>query len=120
MSKILKDVKLPINDDLNEHLKWLMPNHGEYRILRQSVDARKKHSPHFVYTLEVAEGEEKLQVEEFSLSQKTKLPANFKKPIIVGSGPAGLFAALRANFSNVEATLPNALRASINFGAMAN
>ncbi len=95
MSKIFKDVKLPINDDLNEHLKWLMPNHGEYRILRQSVDARKKHSPHFVYTLEVADEGETLQLEEFSLTQKTKLPANFKKPIIVGSGPAGLFAALR-------------------------
>lgn len=76
-------------------MAWLMPNHGEYRILRQSVDARKKHSPHFVYTVEVAEKDEILKLEKFELPKVNKLPANFQKPIIVGSGPAGLFAALR-------------------------
>lgn len=95
MSKIFKDLKLPIDQELEEHLSWLMPEHGEYRILRQSVDARKKHSPHFVYTVEVAEKNETLKIEKFELEKISKLPANFKKPIIVGSGPAGLFAALR-------------------------
>lgn len=95
MSKIFKDLKLPIDQELKEHLAWLMPNHGEYRILRQSVDARKKHSPHFVYTVEVAEKDEILTLEKFELPRINKLPANFQKPIIVGSGPAGLFAALR-------------------------
>ncbi|MEQ1723763.1 MAG: FAD-dependent protein, partial [Pseudobdellovibrio sp.] len=95
MSKIFKDLKLPIDQELNEHLAWLVPNHGEYRILRQSVDARKKHSPHFVYTIEVAEKDEILSLEKFELPPIQKLPPNFKKPIIVGSGPAGLFAALR-------------------------
>lgn len=95
MSKIFKDLKLPIDQDLAEHLAWLAPNHGEYRILRQSVDARKKHSPHFVYTIEVADNDEVLKIEEFHLKTIAKLPANFQKPIIIGSGPAGLFAALR-------------------------
>lgn len=95
MSKIFKDLKLPIDQDLSEHLAWLMPQHGEYRILRQSVDARKKHSPHFVYTIEVAEDGEELKIENFELTQLKQLPAQFQKPIIVGSGPAGLFAALR-------------------------
>ncbi len=95
MSKIFKDLKLPIDQDLAEHLAWLAPDHGEYRILRQSVDARKKHSPHFVYTVEVADKDEILRLEEFSLPKIQKLPADFQKPIIVGSGPAGLFAALR-------------------------
>lgn len=95
MSKIFKDLKLPIEQDLAEHLAWLMPQHGEYRILRQSVDARKKHSPHFVYSVEVAEKDEVLKVEKFELVPVKKLPASFQKPIIVGSGPAGLFAALR-------------------------
>lgn len=95
MSKIFKDIKIKIEDDLEQHLSWLMPNHGPYRILKQSVDARQKHSPHFVYSVEVAEQNEELKLEEFSLERLTKLPANFKKPIVVGTGPAGLFAALR-------------------------
>lgn len=95
MSKIFKDIKLPIDQDLSEHLLWLMPESGGYRILRQSVDARKKHSPHFVYTVEVAEQGETLKTEAFSLPRISKLPATFQKPIIIGSGPAGLFAALR-------------------------
>lgn len=95
MSKIFKDIKLNINQELTEHLAWLMPNHGPYRILRQSVDARKKHSPHFVYTVEVAEAGEELKLEKFELPKVAKLPPSFEKPIIVGTGPAGLFAALR-------------------------
>lgn len=95
MSKIFKDLKLPIDQELSDHLSWLMPDHGEYRILRQSVDARKKHSPHFVYTVEVAEKDEILKVEKFELKPISKLPLGFQKPIIIGSGPAGLFAALR-------------------------
>lgn len=95
MSKIFKDLKLPIDQDLAEHLAWLVPQHGEYRILRQSVDARKKHSPHFVYTVEVADQDEILKIEKFELPPLAKLPKSFQKPIIIGSGPAGLFAALR-------------------------
>ena len=67
MSKIFKDIKLKIDDDLESHLEWLMPKHGEFRILRKSVDARQKHSPHFVYTIEVAEEGETLSLEKFEL-----------------------------------------------------
>jgi len=95
MSKIFKDLKLPIDQNLADHLNWLMPDRGEHRILRQSVDARKKHSPHFVYTVEVAEAHETLSLEKFELSPLSQLPKSFQKPVIVGSGPAGLFAALR-------------------------
>ncbi len=98
MSKIFKDVKIKIDDDLEQHLEWLMPQHGPYRILRKSVDARQKHSPHFVYTIEVADENETLSLEKFELPkaspEKIKSP-NFQKPIVVGSGPAGLFAAIR-------------------------
>ena len=61
MSKIFKDIKIKIEDDLEQHLSWLMPEHGPYRILKQSVDARQKHSPHFVYSVEVAEKNEELK-----------------------------------------------------------
>lgn len=92
MAKIFTNLQIPIDQELEEHLKWLSPNHGEYRILRQSVDARKAHSPHFVYTVEVADENEILHIEKFEL-QKIKPQAI--KPIIIGTGPAGLFAALR-------------------------
>jgi len=95
MSKIFKDLKLPIDQDLAEHIAWLMPDYSEYRILRKSVDARKKHSPHFVYSVEVAGAQEVLSIEKFDLQPIAKIPVNFQKPIIIGSGPAGLFAALR-------------------------
>ena len=53
MSKIFNNVEIPIDQDLAEKIAWLMPEHGPYRVIRQSVDARRRHSPHFVYTVEV-------------------------------------------------------------------
>jgi uncharacterized FAD-dependent dehydrogenase len=90
--KIFHDIKVPLDEELAERIAWLMPDHGPYRILRQSVDARQRHSPHFVYSLEVAGPGEELKVEEFHLE---KVAPKGDRPIIVGSGPAGLFAALR-------------------------
>jgi uncharacterized FAD-dependent dehydrogenase len=90
--QILHDIKVPLDEELADHLAWLLPDHGPFRILRQSVDARQRHSPHFVYTVEVAGPEEVLRVEEFSLP---RVAPKGERPIIVGSGPAGLFAALR-------------------------
>jgi uncharacterized FAD-dependent dehydrogenase len=90
--KIFHDIKVPLDEELEERLAWLMPEHGPYRILRQSVDARQRHSPHFVYSLEVAGPGEELKVEEFHLE---RVAVKGERPIIVGSGPAGLFAALR-------------------------
>ena len=82
MSKIFKDVKIKIDDDLEKHLEWLMPQHGPYRILRKSVDARQKHSPHFVYTIEVADENETLSLEKFELpkASESKIKSrNFQK-----------------------------------------
>lgn len=70
-----------------------MPEHGPYRILRQSVDARRSHNVHFVYTVEVAEKHETLKNENFQVEKIDRVVT--EKPLIVGSGPAGLFAALR-------------------------
>jgi len=89
----LNDLKVPLDEELAERLAWMFPDgHGPYRILRQSVDARQRHSPHFVYSVEVADLGETLTVEEFHLE---KVDAPKVKPIIIGAGPAGLFAALR-------------------------
>lgn len=95
MSRIFHNIEVPIDAELEERIAWLMPEHGPYRILRQSVDARKRHSPHFVYSVEVAESGENLTLPQFPVEQKKLTAPITEPPLIVGSGPAGLFAALR-------------------------
>ena len=69
------------------------------RKIKQSIDARKKeivvHLELSVYINESPENEEKLKFEYKHLS-------NAKSVIVVGSGPAGLFAALRLIELNVK------------------
>lgn len=93
MPKVIQNLEVPINEELEEKLAYLVPNYGEYRILRQSVDARRRHSPHFVYSVEVAAAGEKLRTDNFPIERISH--SGQEKPIIIGSGPAGLFAALR-------------------------
>jgi len=70
-----------------------MPRHTDFRILRKSIDARKKGNTHFVYSVEVAEGHETLPRPTVEIPKVTR---QFDaRPIIVGAGPAGLFSALR-------------------------
>ncbi|MCB0386312.1 MAG: hypothetical protein KDD43_13040, partial [Bdellovibrionales bacterium] len=58
MSQIFHNIQLGLDEDLEEKLAWLMPNFGSYHVLRQSVDARRRHEPHLVYSVEVfAQGE---------------------------------------------------------------
>lgn len=96
MSKIFENLEIPINEDLQEKLSYLAPDISSYRILKSSVDARRRHSPHFVYSVEVAENGETLKVPDYPIEKViNETSSDFVKPIIIGSGPAGLFAALR-------------------------
>lgn len=104
MSKILQNIELGLDQSLEEQLQWLAPNYSEYRILRQSVDARKRHAPHFVLTVEVAEQNEKLINQDYPV-EKLQISKTYEKPIIIGSGPAGLFAALRLVEKGIECHL---------------
>ncbi len=93
MIKILKDLQVPLDVDLREHLLEIEPKLSDFRVLRSSVDARSRTGiPHFVYTIEIAFGE-KLKNADYPLS---KVNWNGKeRPIVIGTGPAGLFCALR-------------------------
>ncbi len=79
----------------------------EYRIFKQSIDARKPGIIYFVYTVDAAVANESPLLAKFSgdrdVSQTPQLkyepvaPGTQKlgqRPIIIGSGPAGLFAGL--------------------------
>lgn len=92
--KSFRDLKIGLDEDLAEKLSWLVPHYSEYRILRKSVDARRSSDPHYVLSLDVFEKDEVPPDERFQLDT-ISIPEDFEKPIVVGSGPAGLFAALR-------------------------
>ena len=98
----LRDVKLPLDGDLAaacaKKLRVRAEEITEVKLLRRSVDARKKDNVHFTVTAAVGlrRGEERYtpyvpwtppRVEV--LSRRPKF-----RPVVCGAGPAGLFAAL--------------------------
>ena len=91
MSKEIKDLKLHVGEDLEEKLRILEPDLQSYRILKKSVDARTKQKLHWVYSVEVFRHGESPQKH----SEKLDPISTKVKPIIIGTGPAGLFAAIR-------------------------
>lgn len=90
--KILTDIKVPLDANIEDVIRKEIPEFSSYRVLKKSVDARKRHAIHEVYTLEVYGVNETPLDDDFLLEKVT-----FKgpKPIIIGGGPAGLFCALR-------------------------
>lgn len=92
MSRIFNDLKLGLEEELEEHLKWLVPDYSSFDILKKSVDARRGHELKWVYSVRVYEQGEEPESISFDL---TKVAYRDQPVIIIGAGPAGLFAALR-------------------------
>ena len=102
--KLIKNIVIPISEEIDlrkavsEKLKFV--GALEYKILRRSLDARKKNNLKYNYTLladlpgkylshpDVLEHRKP----EAFIQPTSKL--NNKHPFIIGAGPAGLFAAL--------------------------
>lgn len=108
----LKNIKQNIEDD-REILELINKKHRikndvikSYRILKKSVDARKKNDINIVYNILIETDNlvslEKLvdnrEVFKYQKTELNELPFGGKilnkRPIIIGSGPAGLFAGL--------------------------
>ena len=88
-------VTLDYNQDIDSYLDNEFPDHADYRILNQSLDARganRGKAPKYTYNIELLEKGEQFEAirEEFA-----QVGAFNQKPIIIGAGPAGLFCALR-------------------------
>lgn len=93
----LSNVKLPVTADEKSLLsvaeKKLGGKAGYFAIKKKSLDARDKNNLHYVYTIEFSKEKQSQTKREIPHLPKNKLP---EKPVlVVGSGPAGLFCAVR-------------------------
>jgi len=107
---VLRNLNVSLDDCNNlkfcsaQKLKTDENNIKSLKVMRRSIDARKRQDVHFVYTLlielnnsesticrncKTAELYTEQKVEEFVPARESSV-----SPVIIGSGPAGLFAAL--------------------------
>lgn len=112
----LKDIKIRkdyTKDQLIEHVckenKILLKDVKDYRIYKKSIDARNKNDIFYVYTIDILlENESKYnRFEHVELIDETKIKINIRRksdlrPVIIGAGPAGLFAALTLSQNGVK------------------
>ena len=93
----LSDIKLPLGKDESELVKLAEKKLGKkpayFAILKKSLDARDKSNIRFVYTIAFSKTPVRTERPPLERLEKTKCPE--KPVVIVGSGPAGLFCALR-------------------------
>ncbi|CAN5651544.1 NAD(P)/FAD-dependent oxidoreductase [soil metagenome] len=95
MSQILNDLEVGLDEDLKEVLARRVPAYKSHRILRQSVDARRSNQmPLWIYSVEVFGDGETPSTPDYD-PVKIEWPASRAKPLVIGTGPAGLFAAVR-------------------------
>ena len=71
-----------------------------WRIYKKSIDARDKNDVHFVYTIDIECKDKKVcsKLTQVTEIDSVKIEVDFKsnfidRPVVVGAGPAGLFAA---------------------------
>lgn len=102
----LKDIKIRENISDIEVFRCAIKAYGiseskvkRWRIFKKSIDARNKADVHFVYTIDIDTDDSKIvsrltKIDEISFPKITNRRKSKYRPIIVGAGPAGLFAAL--------------------------
>ncbi len=93
----LSDIKLPIEKEEKELLFLAQKKLGKkveyFAVKKKSLDARDKNNIRYVYTIEFSDcpkQEEKPKIEEIAKEKTPQAPV-----LVIGSGPAGLFCALR-------------------------
>ena len=104
----ISNIKIPVGQQrqLRQRILQLYPiveqDIEEFKILRESIDARKKDHIFFLYQVYIKlkkNRDDLLQLENVSLYQAPE-PLSYPQwkkelpPVVVGFGPAGMFAAL--------------------------
>ena len=106
----INNIKVPLSvalKDLPQYLKKELAYDGawlSFKIIKQAIDARRKSDVHYVYGFDIdVKDEEKflthyknLQISKVDLSDVYALPKHniALRPVIVGSGPAGMLAGI--------------------------
>ena len=107
MKKILNDIKLfpgqPESELARIAGKKCRLSSPCVRILKKSLDARDKDNIRFVYSIEVSDRPERPEKRQLSRLPASRRPEN--PVLVVGSGPAGLFCAIRLLDRGVPVTL---------------
>lgn len=88
---------LDFEEDVQQYLSEKFSEYSDFRIISQSLDARNANRgkrPKYHYVIEAIKAGESFSELE-SLKNFKQLKPFPRKPVIVGAGPAGLFAALR-------------------------
>lgn len=90
---VFENLKLPIGESLEQKLRKLDPTMRSFRILRKSLDARRKDRLHHVISAETfASGQPPAY--KWSTPSRLLSPHALPTTTVIGAGPAGLFAAL--------------------------
>lgn len=95
--RCFSDIKLPLGKSESELRKIAEKKLGKkaayFAIKKKSLDARNKADIRYVYTVEISDMPQPQTQVQIERLPKYKLPQ--QRALIVGSGPAGLFCALR-------------------------
>ncbi|WP_426349964.1 NAD(P)/FAD-dependent oxidoreductase [Alloiococcus sp. CFN-8] len=110
INNLILDINEPVEELKNKAAKKLripIEDIKEVRIIKESIDARKKASIKFNYCIEVDSDKEEAiirKVKDRDVVLEDRLEESsyvmgeerlHKRPVVVGTGPAGLFAALK-------------------------
>ena len=109
----VRQIKIDVREDSKENLKNKLlkklrteeKHLIDFKIIKKSIDARDKNSVYYVYEVNASLDSEdiilnlRLNDVEKTIEEKYQAPVKgsielLKRPVIVGSGPAGLFCAL--------------------------
>ena len=95
--RTLSDIKLALGQSENELISIARKKLGKppvyFAIKKKSLDARDKNNIRYIYTIEFSDQAQTFPPREFERLPTNKQPD--KKVLVVGSGPAGLFCAIR-------------------------
>ena len=103
----LTDIKLPLDHKpealraaILKKLKLPADQLESFAVFKRGHDARNRNAIHYIYTIDVTLKDEGRAPRDARPSPDMEYkpvataPANFQRPLVVGAGPCGLFAAL--------------------------